>query len=54
MVTLYKFFFFETKVSLKAFQLFLKALVNVRQDTYFLLPHLQYEKTTLALCLTTW
>ena len=58
MVTLHKFFFvfffFKMKISLKAFQLFLKALVNVRQGTYFLLPHLQYEKTTLALCLTAW
>lgn len=53
MVTLHKFFFFQDENFTEGISVVFKALVNVRQGTYFLLPHLQYEKTTLALCLTT-
>lgn len=54
MVTLHKFFFFQDENFTEGISVVFKALVNVRQGTYFLLPHLQYEKTTLALRLTTW
>ena len=52
MVTLRKFFFQDENFT-EGISVVSKALVNIRQGTYFLLPHLQYEKTTLALCLTT-
>lgn len=41
MVTLNVTVFFKMKISMKAFQLFLKALVNVRQGTYYLIYNMK-------------